>query len=300
MGLSFLPEEIKNAVSHLNYNLLNELRIRFGQPVVVQYGGRYGYLSENGFTLSEREAVISGEVEQILNSATDGCIFNYAEQIKNGFITVEHGVRIGIAGEYVTESGKVKSIRGATSLNIRIPHEIDGCADRILSALFKSGIPSILIYSKPGLGKTTILRELVKKLTLRDFANLLVLDERNEISAMDGYGQGFNLGKADVVRSGIKLSAISSAIRAMKPDAVVCDELYGEDDYAAVRYAADCGISVIASSHITDEKKLKNLPFEYFVRLGSLGGEPEIYDKNFNSYSDSRSDDDAGGISFGE
>lgn len=301
MSLSFLPEKVRRAISHLNFNNVTEIRLRRGQPVIIGYCGEYLYLGENGICKTNTNAIFTDDVETIINSATDGCIYNYTEQMKNGFITVGHGVRIGIAGEYVTQNGRVQAIRCITSLNIRIPHDVLGCADYICKNLFRSSVPSILIFAKPGLGKTTTLRDIVRFLGNSGSKNVLVFDERGEIAAIDGYGDGFNLGEGvDVVRCNNKLGAISSAIRAMKPDVIVTDELYGDEDIAAVRFASECGIGIIASSHSIDRQKLMNLPFEYFVGLTKLGGQPEIYDKNFNPYCACGADNIDRSVSFGK
>lgn len=298
MSLSFLPEEVQAAASHLNFNRISEIRLRRGQPVIIEYDGEYVYLSRTGVAKSEKEGIRMGDVTPVLNAATGGCVYGFTEQMKGGFITVEHGVRIGIAGEYVTEQGAVTTIKNITSLNIRIPHDIKGCADGIINALYKDGLKSTLIFSRPGLGKTTVLRDIAR--TLGKDRNVLVFDERGEIAAIDGYGEGFDLGTVDVVRSFSKLGAIASAIRAMKPDVIITDELYGAEDIRAAEYAADCSITVIASSHITDRVKLKKMPFEYFIELKSIGAKPLIYDKNFNSDCNSGVDNDARRVPCGE
>lgn len=298
MSLSFLPDDVRDAVSHLNYNRLSEIRLRRGQPVIVEYDGNYAFLGKVGVVSNASESIRLSEIAPVLNAATGGCVYGYTEQIKSGFITVEHGVRIGIAGEYVTEKGVVNTIKNVTSLNIRIPHDIKDCSDYLFKTVFFNQLKSALIFSKPGLGKTTMLRDIARKLS--QTKNVLVFDERGEIAALDNYGDGFDLGTVDVVRCYSKLGAIASAIRAMKPDVIITDELYGNEDIEAVRFAADCSITVVASSHISDREKLKKMPFECFVELKSLGAIPEIYDKNFNSYCDSCADDDARRIPFGE
>lgn len=291
MGLSFLPLEINSGLSHLNFNLLSEIRLRQGLPVIIEYSGEYGYLTATGFSKDGRQALVAGNVSAVLSAAFGGNLFNYTEQMKSGFITVGHGVRIGIAGEYVTEGGRVNTIRNLSSLNIRIPHDFAGCSKKICEKLFADKVKSTLIFSKPGLGKTTMLRDIAKCLSNK-IRNILVFDERNEIAAMDENGVGFDLGNfVDVIRCHNKLGAISSAIRAMKPDVIITDELYGDSDIAAMRYADDCGITVIASSHICRPEILKTMPFEYFVKLTALNKPPEIYDKNFNPYCDSGVDD---------
>ena len=301
MSLSFLPKNVKEALDTLNYNFISELRIRKGQPVIVEYKGNYKYLNKFGITDTVKDLVTVENIEPIISSATGGSLFAYVEQMKSGFITVENGVRIGIAGEYVTEGAEVKSIKNITSLNIRIPHNIVGCSDYLIEKLLFDGLHSTLLYSRPGFGKTTLLRDIAINISKTRNINVLVFDERNEISAIDGYGRGYDLGpRADIVRCHNKKGAISSAIRAMKPQLIITDELYGAEDIQAVDYAINCGIFVIASSHICNKKILKDLPFEYYVELLGIGIQPVIYDKNFNSYCGCGINNVGRNISFGK
>ena len=282
MNLSFLPEEVRNAISHLNYNYLSEIRLRRGQPVIIEYRGEYKYINAFGVANNSSNLIAVEEVEPIILAATNGCIYNFTEQMKCGFITVGHGVRIGIAGEYVTQNGEVNTIKNITSLNIRIPHNIVNCAELIIKNLFSDCLHSVLIFSSPGLGKTTMLRDIALSISKMQKYNILIFDERNEISAISGY-DGYDLGdRVDIVRCYEKKGAIASAIRAMKPQVIITDELYGDEDIESVKYATNCGITVIASSHICNKEILRKMPFEFFVQLLGIGVKPVIYDKNFN------------------
>lgn len=300
MSLSFLPQEILLALAHLNINFVTEIRIRQGQPVIIGYRDEYYYLDKLGLSSKRVGAIIGGEIASIINAATNGSIYSYAEQMRSGFITCGHGVRIGLAGEYITQNGTITSIANITSINIRIPHEVTGCSEYICNNLFFEQLHSTIIFSKPGLGKTTKLRDIARYISDKLKLNVLIFDERNEIAAMDSYGSGFYVGeRTDVVRLGNKVVAFEGAIRAMKPDVIITDELYGEGDISAVKHMVDCGIKVIASSHVTDRIILKNMPFEYFVELKTLLGQPIIYDKNFSINSCGRADDINRGISIG-
>ena len=300
MTLSFLPKDIQIALSHLNLNYLSEIRLRRGQPVIVEYKGEYRYISAFGIADNTNNVITISDIEPIILSATKGCIYNYTEQMKNGFITVGHGIRIGIAGEYVTQNGEVNAIKDITSLNIRIPHNIVNCADFVIKNLFFDGLHSTLLYSQPGLGKTTMLRDIALAVSKTKKYNILIFDERNEISAICGK-DGYDLGdRVDIIRCYEKKSAIASAIRAMKPQVIITDELYGENDIESVQYAINCGLIVIASSHICNKEILKKMPFEFFVHLIGIGVNPVIYDKNFNIVDRSGIDNFNRNISVGE
>lgn len=286
MKLSFLPQQVLGALLNLNLNLLTELRLRSGKPVIAGYGGKYLYVHSGGVSAAAAGAVICPDVAPILNAAMGGCVYSYSEQLKEGFVTLESGIRIGVAGEYVSEGGKVKTIARPTSLNVRIPHDVVGCADTLYDYMSGEGTFSMLLYSKPGGGKTTMLRDLTRQISANNNLNVLVLDVRSEIAA------GYDLGdKVDVVKSCDKLSAAESAIRAMKPDVLVTDELYGQSDVAAVQFARDCGIDVIASSHVCNRSVLSRLPFECFAELRGINRGQVIYDKNFDIVCDYSVDD---------
>lgn len=283
MSLFFLPQDLRDALSNLNINLLSEIRLRSGQPVIIQYGGEYKYINRLSVSDDPSHALVCVSAERILNSAMEKSVYAYAEQLKKGFITVDGGVRIGVAGEYVTQGDTVIAVKGVTSLNIRIPHEVVGIADKLSEAIFSDGLKSTLIFSPPGYGKTTLLRELTRKLSVGGKFNILVFDERNELSASNGEKIGFELGpNCDVIRGATKIRAFENAVRALRPQVIITDELGGSDDIAATRYAAECGITIFASSHTQDREMLKKLPFELFVELTGIGKTAVVYDKNFN------------------
>lgn len=299
MDLNFLPEELTRALRCLNLNYLSEIRIRKGQPVIIEYFGEYVYISDFGKCVNSHNAMRIYDVEKVLSAAMKGSVYAYSEQLKSAFITLDGGIRVGIGGEYVTEKGIITAVRCVTSLNIRIPHDVAGCAHKICDLFRNYGLRSTLLFSKPGLGKTTMLRDIAKD--LGGNYNVLVFDERGEISAMNSEGVGYDMGeRCDVVRGNNKLAGFRNAIRAMKPQIIITDELYGEDDIMAVKYAVDCGLTAIASTHVTDRSLLAALPFDCYVELIGIGKEPVIYDKNFDIISNNRSVDGRGISSFDE
>lgn len=280
--LDFLPSHVQDALGYLNLNNLYEIRLRSNAPVLVNYQGEYVYLGEYGIVKRREKALIveHTEIGQTVYRAGNYSIYSVEEQIKQGFLTTKDGIRLGLAGQYVYEKGKVLSIRDFSSLCIRIPHEIEGEADRVFTKCFQSGICSILILSKAGQGKTTLLREIAKKIADTTQYNLLICDERGEIAC---FKENIN---ADIMLFADKMTAFSSGIRAMRPDVILCDECTS-DDMHAVRRAVESGVIVIASAHCDDIKKMNKAyqgVFSYYVLIGSdaIGKIVGIYDNSGN------------------
>lgn len=274
--LDFLPARLRLALRQVNLNQLYEIRVRADKPLSVNLGGVFRYLNGNG-PCGRGEALrpTAEEVEEIVLSASGHSVYTVENQLRQGFLTGAEGERIGIAGTFVYEGGKVLSVNHITSLCIRIPHAVKGCAEEIYRRCFAGGICSLLILSPPGEGKTTILRDLCRLVCEKTAKNVLVSDERGELSAGE-LGQ-----TSDVMRFADKLTAFTAGIRAMRPDVIVTDELLPED-YGAVRRAVESGIFVFASAHL---KRVEDVPeklFSRYVLLNGLGNVAAIVDGEGN------------------
>ncbi len=283
MNLAFLPVEIVMAVSTLNINQLTEIRVKSGQPVIIHYRGEYKYIKSNGVCDNADDAIKCSSAEKILERAMGNSVYTYTEQLKYGFITVDGGIRIGIAAEYVTQGDEIVSIRGVTSLNIRIPHEALGCANEIYKAISAGGIKSTVIFSPPGLGKTTVLRDLARLISVKEKLKVLIADERNEIAGVNSGVSAFTFGATcDFVRGANKRFVFENAVRTMSPQVIVTDEIYGNEDYSALNFTTQCGLIFIATSHICDRETLLTTNAQHFVELTGIGAKANIYDKDFN------------------
>ena len=266
--LEFLPQTVKNGINRINGKYLYEIRLRAGKPTTVNYGGTFRYLSEYGLTELAEKAIISTlyDIENCIYRAGKYSVYSVEEQIKKGYITAEKGERIGLAGEYVFENGKVLALRNFTSVCIRIPHEIIGCGEEIYRRCMSDRVRNTLIMSSPGLGKTTILRDLSRIIGEKTCKNILICDERGELSSG-------NTGKSsDVIKFSDKQTAFDAGIRAMRPDVIVTDEV-SEQDCIALKKALSAGVSLLASAHFSDFKYVKEEFLEIFERFVLLNEE---------------------------
>ena len=292
----YLPIEIGQAIAKLNLAKLKEIRMRNGYPIVVDYGGIY-YLGSNGITDVISKSIICDKtmIDFVITHACENSIYVYNEEIKQGFITVEGGIRIGLAGTCVNEKGDIKTIKNLSSINIRLPHEIRDCSLKILEFITEPQISNTLILSPPGAGKTTLLRDLAFQISQRYIKNVLIIDERNEIAnVVNGFSR-YKLGIfCDVITNCSKQFGLENGIRSMRPDVVMTDEIANVDDINAVLYAQGCGVKVIATTHCDNlenlqtkkdfQQLLSNRAFNRYVVLSSRNGAGTlegVYDKNF-------------------
>ncbi|MCL2822115.1 MAG: Flp pilus assembly complex ATPase component TadA [Firmicutes bacterium] len=197
------------------------------------------------------------QIAQIVLRAAEFSIYAYNNQISSGYITIAGGIRIGIAGEIVYDKDKIKTQKNISSLVIRIPHQIKGCANRVFSRINHAKNKNTLVISPPGAGKTTLLRDLARQVADAGH-NTLLVDERSELAACVGGVAQLDIGEcADIISGAKKDYAFSFGIRSLRPSFIFTDELGGRDDIDAIVQAACSGVSVIASVHADGIEGLK-------------------------------------------
>ena len=266
--LEFLPQFIKDAIAKINITNLYEIRMRAEKPVMVNYQGKYRYLGAYGFTEHREKALISTaeDIAECVFKAGNFSVYSVEEELKQGFLTASSGERIGISGEYVFEKGQPLALRNYTSLCIRVPHEVKGCAREIYQRCMSDKVHNLLLMSSPGLGKTTILRDLSRILSEKTQKNILICDERGEICVGE-YGE-----TCDAIRFCDKERAFTAGIRAMRPEIIITDELSFRD-CDALKKAVVAGIFVIASAHFSHFRFIQTPFSELFERYVLLDEE---------------------------
>ena len=160
------------------------------------------------------------DLEKIIYSLSSGSLYAHIDTIKDGYISIGNGIRAGISGKAVVDGGKITGVKDISSINIRIPQRIPNASSYVYSHLENSHFnASILIYSAPGVGKTTILRDLIEKLSKSNL-RFSVIDSREEI--ITPY---IDIANFDVFTSYPKGQAIEIATKSMTPEIIICDEI---------------------------------------------------------------------------
>lgn len=256
--LTVLPTNINKKISeYLSYEEVQEIRIRSDSNIFV--------------LTSDKEIVINYKVsnniiKSIVQRMSSYSLYAFEEELKQGFLTIKGGHRIGVAGEWVNDHGKIKTIKNISSINIRFAREIQGCSKDVLPEIVEHGeVLNTIIISPPKCGKTTILRDLCrnisngnKNLNLAG-KKVSVIDERSEIAACYLGVPQMNVGiRTDVFDNCLKSEGLLMAVRSMSPDVVICDEIGTYNDCEALLNVFNCGVSIIATLHGKDLKDLEN------------------------------------------
>lgn len=232
--LSVLPVEIRNAVMPALMENDEEIRIRAGMPVMLC-----------GPEVRMLELIPTAEdCKNMLELVCGHSVFAHGEELQECYVTLEDGSRVGMAGK-MTPAGMTMP----HSFNIRIAHQAKGAADELMKYVMPGDrLHSALIVSQPGIGKTTVLRDAARQLSLRGY-RVSVADERGEIAAPVLGIPMLDVGLADVMGGCAKGRAMSLLIRGMSPQVIITDEIASMEDARAVLEASGCGVRVIASAH---------------------------------------------------
>ena len=257
---------------------VQEIRLRSGGALAVTVGGVVRFVGSDGRCTALPSAgtlrCTPEEIEQTFRALCGYSVHSHQNELQNGFISLKGGHRAGICGTAVWENGRIASIREISSINIRIAHEILGAADGVLP-LFKKGMCSFLLAGPPSSGKTTLLRDLVRRLSGGETGRVYtvsVVDERGELAAM-WQGQAQNdLGPCcDVLTGFAKAQGILTAVRCLSPDAVVCDEVGGAEEIEAISGCLNAGVAVIASAHAASLREVyERRPLRALLETGAF------------------------------
>lgn len=268
--LNIFPPKIAEVINKYKCEKIQEIRVKINKPIIL-------YTDKGEIILSND--VTKEDFKFIIQRISNYSIYAYEEEIKQGFITLKGGHRVGIAGECVMENNKIKTIKNISSLNIRISKEVIGCGKKVLKYIINNNIVrNTLIISPPKCGKTTILRDITRILSsgyLKENVvgkKVVVIDERSEIGASYNGIPQMNLGiRTDILDNCLKREGMLMAIRSLSPDVLICDEIGTEEDISALNTAFNSGVNIVVTVHgsnLEDIKKRKI--FDNFLVSGII------------------------------
>lgn len=256
-----LPVDLRQvvlAVPRTEQMIAEELRLRIGRPMSIT-------MPQGELILQGSPVVTSKDLHTVLEFATKSSAHTALEHVRQGYITVRGGHRLGLCGSIVSKDGNIHNMRYLTSLNIRIAKQISGIGNELLrNVRTQSGIASVLILAPPGAGKTTLLRDLIRGLSSGIDGTPLrigVADERGELGAVwEGVPQ-FDLGPHTDISSGCsKADGLLMLLRGMNPQVLAVDEITAPKDTDALQMASGCGVSILATAHGRSMEDLHTRP----------------------------------------
>jgi stage III sporulation protein AA len=272
-GISPSIRDIVNLIPKQYITMLEEIRIRLNKPLMI-HSNKFDYMitASGTVTNSEYDAyrVSKEDCEKTIQLLSNYSVYAIEEELKNGYITLKGGHRVGIVGRGIIEGGRVKALKNISGFNVRISRQIIGAADNLIKYIIKneSDIYNTLIISPPQCGKTTLLRDIVRQLSngiktynLRGLKVGLV-DERSEIAgSFQGIPQNDVGCRTDVLDACPKSYGLIMLIRSMSPQVIATDEIGSKADIDAIYEAMNAGVRMVTTIHGDDVEDILNRPF---------------------------------------
>lgn len=269
--LKVLPMELRRIIGGLavDFDDMQEIRIRAGSPLMVVYKGQEYFVTEDGTmeSMPNRPYRVSQEeLKETMEFVSNYSMYAFEEELRQGFITIQGGHRVGVAGKIILEREQIKNMRYISFINIRLAHQVLGCADRVLPYVVQGeSIYHTLIISPPRCGKTTLLRDMIRQLSNgnkeRRGLDVGVVDERSELGAcFQGRPQN-DLGyRTDVLDCCPKREGMMMLVRSMSPKIIAVDEIGFREDVEALEYVMNCGVKILATVHGKSMEEIRSKP----------------------------------------
>lgn len=258
--LRLFPEPIKDAIQRkvrAGWDDLQEIRFRLNQPLELIYDTKIDWIHQ--VKPDSQDGIF------VLNQLSNFSLYRMEDELREGYITIEGGHRVGLAGKVNTLGGAVKAIQHISFFNIRIAKQKINVATPIIPYMYNKRYQNTLFIGPPQTGKTTLIRDVVRMIASGwdsvSAEKVAVIDERSEIGgSIKGVPQ-HNVGiRTDLMDACPKAEGMMMMIRSMSPDVLVVDEIGSEKDVQALMEAILAGVSVICSVHGQSLQEIKKRP----------------------------------------
>ena len=273
LAISYLPSRIAekiNSLSEKTLDSIQEIRLRSDRPISITLNGENVFLSMDGTLQTEHINSITArkrELEDTFFALCKKSVYTHEMELREGFISLGGGARAGICGTAIYDAaGNMRGFKDISSINVRIPREMRGCARELKGyVLTEKKINGVIIVSPPNMGKTTLLKDIARMISENRY-RVCVIDERGELNADGGLGI-----LTDVIVGLPKAKGIELAIRTMSPQAVICDEIGTEKEAESLIYSINSGVAVIATCHADSyEAFIKKKGMERVLASGAV------------------------------
>lgn len=275
----------------INFDELQEIRLRINCPLIINYRNKEYIVSKDGSLANKTDRgiiITKNEIKETMEYISNYSLYAFEDEIRQGFITINGGHRIGIAGKAIIQEDTIKGMKHISYINVRLAHQVKGCADFVLPYLVKEetgGIYHTLIISPPKCGKTTLLRDIIRQISdgssFLEGLNVGVVDERSEIGACYMGVPQNELGiRTDILDCCPKAKGMMMLIRSMSPQVIAVDEIGSREDLEAIDYVISCGCKLITTVHGSSIEDIKSKPilgdllqknlFERYVILNNI------------------------------
>lgn len=246
-----IPDEIKEVAQ--------EIRLRVNRAISITTPKKTYYINLTGDCTSnindDLVIVSKQDIAETFKNICNYSVYSKQNEIINGFVTMKGGHRAGISGTAVYINNEITNIRDITSINIRIANEKIGVSKSIFN-IIGDNFNSILLCGSPCSGKTTIIRDIARKLSLNGH-NVSIIDERSEIAGVASGTAQNDVGMCDILDGYPKFEGINQAIRCLSPDYIICDEIGNNNGLKAIELGLNNGVKFVATVHCANINELK-------------------------------------------
>lgn len=232
----------------------------------------------SGTSLLGKTVVDEKEIRECFYKLCGGSVYAHSEEICYGGMRTEGGIRVGACGKAVVRGGKIEAVHDITSLNVRLPCMFFPDVSELSRMIVEKGT-GVLLFSRPGIGKTTFLRSIARDISGRYGKRVALIDSGGELSV----GLSGEEMKIDIFEEYPRGVGMEIAVRAMNPQFIICDEIGSNAEAAALLSVRNCGVPIIASAHGDDICGLISRPgicelhnagiFESYIYLQRREGE---------------------------